>query len=506
MLERELKYDVPADFEMPDLVVDGVTEVSDPEEVALEATYFDTPDHRLAAAGVTLRRRTGGDDAGWHLKVPSAAEPSARHELRVGLGRGVRTVPKRLRATVSGITGGQALSPVAVLRTRRTVRRLVDAKGLVLAEVADDSVDAELVPPDGGLDDAPAPIAWREVEVELVAGEPDLLPRVGSRLDEAGAKRSARQSKVSDLVPGPAAGPEPVVRAKGPVRVLVQHRLSTQLDVLRRLDPLAREDLPEGVHAMRVAVRRLRSALATCRPFLDRSLTDPLRDELGWLSDALGAARDAEVQRDRLDEAIDAMTEERADLDLDTGQVRAALRSDLAEQRDRARAALDDVLASDRYAALLHRLGGLVAEPPWTEHADKRVRGAYRRRVERDLRRVRRRMDAAESAELTPEERRDALHEARKAVKRARYAVEPLRPVYGRSAKRLTKRLKRVQSELGLHQDAVITRCYLLDLTRDGPTPLEPTAALMAGALIERESRAAERYERRAYKAAREVP
>src|SRR5215217_320751 len=126
MLEKEHKYDVGTSFDFPDLSgVDGVAEVSDASRQTLEATYFDTPDHRLSAFGVSLRRRTGGDDDGWHLKLPSAVEPDARDELRIGLGRAVRTVPMRLRETVAGLTGAQDLSPVATITTRRTVRHLL---------------------------------------------------------------------------------------------------------------------------------------------------------------------------------------------------------------------------------------------------------------------------------------------------------------------------------------------------------------------------------------------
>src|SRR6185436_14684991 len=145
--------------------------------------------------------------------------------------------------------------------------------------------------------------AWREIEVELVEGDGALLEAIATRLEDAGVRPSSRASKL-ELVLGRADVVQPV-----------SDRLGTQLHELLLRDPLARENLPEGVHSMRVAVRRLRSALATGRPFLDRSVSEPLRDELEWLSDALGDARDAEMQRDRLEHAIDALVEERQDLD-----------------------------------------------------------------------------------------------------------------------------------------------------------------------------------------------
>ena len=105
----------------------------------------------------------------------------------------------------------------------------------------------------------------------------------------------------------------------------------------------------------------------------------------------------------------------------------------------------------------------------------------------------------------TLEERALALHDARRATKRARYAVEPLRPVYGEPAAELTTRLKTLQTALGEHQDTVVTRVYLHALVQDTHPPLDPAAALTAGALIERESRAAEEYDLQAEAAWRKV-
>ena len=492
MPEHEHKYDVEADFTFPDLAgVKGVADVGEPVEHTLEATYFDTVDHRLTAAGVLIRRRTGGNDDGWHLKLPSAVRTDVRHELQMGLGRAVRTVPKRLRDTVSGLVGGQAIEPVAVIVTERTARRLIDDEGVVLAEVADDQVAASIPDTGGG------PVTWREIEVELIAGDAEVLSRVGKRLIKAGAERTARTSKLSKLIGDPVAEPLGPTRSKDRVQALVAHRLGTQVEVMRRRDPLAREGLPEGVHTMRVAVRRLRSALATSRPFLDRSVTDPIRIELKWVADALGDARDAEVRHERLDDAIDHLVAEHPDIDWDEESARPALWSSLVDRHERAQVTLNQVLTSERYAGLLDALRELVADPPWSTNSTKKIQGAYRRVVERELDRVHERMQAAFETELTTEERAHALHEARKATKRARYAVEPLRPIYGSEAKKLVKRLKGLQSALGLHQDTVVTRAHLLQVSRSKPA-LQPSAALLAGALVERESRDAERYEEQA--------
>lgn len=213
-LETERKYDVRPDFRLPDLAgLPGVAAVSPARRQRLTATYFDTAGLRLAAARITLRRRTGGQDAGWHLKLPVHAD--TRREVRLPAGRPERPVPAQLASLVSDLAGGQALIPVARLRTVRTVRHLLGDAGQVLAEVADDRVTASRAAPPGPGGGAepggPAqphwqePVSWREIEVELAAGDSGLLAAAGRRLASAGAAPAGSASKLHRLL-GSAAG------------------------------------------------------------------------------------------------------------------------------------------------------------------------------------------------------------------------------------------------------------------------------------------------------------
>jgi CHAD domain-containing protein len=74
------------------------------------------------------------------------------------------------------------------------------------------------------------------------------------------------------------------------------------------------------------------------------------------------------------------------------------------------------------------------------------------------FRRVRSRMQQAQAQTDPGAHRDEALHEARKAAKRARYAAEAAEPAAGKSAHRSVQHLKRVQTRLGDHQDTVIAR------------------------------------------------
>src|SRR6201986_2390865 len=130
VIETEQKFDVPTGFELPSLTGPGVASMAPPDLLELSATYFDTPGLRLAAAHITLRRRTGGTDAGWHIKLPVSAD--TRRELRFPLGEPTARVPDEIAAEVAPWTAGEQLVPVALLQTERTVRRLVGPAGGVL--------------------------------------------------------------------------------------------------------------------------------------------------------------------------------------------------------------------------------------------------------------------------------------------------------------------------------------------------------------------------------------
>ena len=174
--EIERKYESD-ESGLPDLTgVAGVRAVIDKGVANLDAVYYDTADERLAKASITLRRRTGGSDAGWHLKVPVA--PGVRDEIREPLSD---TVPRTLAGLVRSRVREAELLPVVRPRSDRDLRHLVDAEGVLLAEVSVDAVHAERLADDGGT------AQWTEIEVELADdGDPVFLDKVEKRLRKAG--------------------------------------------------------------------------------------------------------------------------------------------------------------------------------------------------------------------------------------------------------------------------------------------------------------------------------
>jgi hypothetical protein len=196
-VEIEQKFDVDEDFERPDFgVLPGVTAAA-PVVHRLAATYFDTQGDRLAANKITLRRRTGGTDEGWHLKLPAA--DGNRQELHEPLGDSADEVPKRFASRVAEVTGGHPLAPIAQLDTERTVVTLTRDDGRPVAEVADDMVTARRLngTPGGG---AGQPLRWREVEVEVPEPEPELQQAAADLLLAAGARPSGEASKLGRLL------------------------------------------------------------------------------------------------------------------------------------------------------------------------------------------------------------------------------------------------------------------------------------------------------------------
>jgi inorganic triphosphatase YgiF len=196
-LETEQKYDATADFTLPDLSLAGRANPAGRYRYYLSATYFDTDELDLIKNRITLRRRVGGPDEGWHLKLP--VRQDTRQEVRRPLGDGdAGTVPAVLAAQVADITAGRPLHPIAILDTERTVVTLAGQSGEPLAEVADDLVTATRLDEPGA-----EPMRWREIEVEAVgndAGRPGLLEAASQKLREAGAIRSSSASKLGRLL------------------------------------------------------------------------------------------------------------------------------------------------------------------------------------------------------------------------------------------------------------------------------------------------------------------
>ncbi|MEV0230088.1 CYTH and CHAD domain-containing protein [Nonomuraea sp. NPDC050786] len=437
-IEIEDKFDVTPDYAIPDL--SGLADVVGPKSYQLVALYYDTPDLRLATRGITLRRRRGGSDPGWHLKLPKAK--GARQEITHPLTRSTKIVPPELAELVRAYTRGAELQPVAELDTRRSVTVLVDGD-TELVEIADDRVKGTV------FQDEPRIVRWREVEAELLAEDRRaFLAKVGKRLRKAGATPSAAGSKLAKLLepaPLPKAPTEP-----GTAGETVVAYLAGQVAALLAQDPRVRRAEEDAVHQMRVAARRLRSALKAFKSIVTD--TGQVQDELRRLGAVLGEARDLEVIRARFARELAGLRPE-----LVTGPIQTRLGDDLREREHEAYARIDDTLNSDRYYALLDALDQLVSAPNLGKAAARPAQDKLSAIAAANWARVTKAYDTAQAID-DPERRETAMHDVRKAAKRARYTAEALQPTLGKSMAKLAKLAEDVQEILGAHQDGVVAQ------------------------------------------------
>lgn len=448
--EREDKFDAGPEFDLPSLDTlipkGGAAQASD---VQLVSTYFDTDELDLLRRGITIRRRRGDADTGWHAKVPA---DKARTEIRLPLGTGEDvTVPEELASLLVGAALGKPLTQVATLTSLRSIHVLTDAEGGVVAELADDSVTVDVAGSEGH--------AWRELEVELgPAGSEAELKRLGKALRAAGASRGEHPSKLHRALRS-----HDVPAYSGALGAVVDY-LEAQTQAIFAGDVYLRRGL-DPIHSTRVAIRRYRSTLRVFADVFDEGRAVSLEAELSWYASLLGEVRDRQVQRARFVESVRDLPEH-----LVLGPVAARIENDLLGEQIRYREVVTVEQNGDRYRALLAELSAWSRELPISESAaeinaaelDKLARKAGKKVSKR----VATAIDGGDDA---------ALHRARKASKRARYAAELVRPIVGKKeAKARIERYKGVQEILGEHQDAVVAASTLLQLGRKaGVTPGE---------------------------------
>lgn len=462
--EREVKLGCAPEFELPDLTaVPGVAHAPRQPRMTLTAAYYDTADLQLARWGITLRRRTGGKDDGWTLKLPEA---TSRAEVTMPL-TAARRPPAELARLVSAYTRGAALRLVTTLVTIRTTVVLQDRGNNAWAEVVRDAVAALR----GGREVA----SWHELEVEALTDSAQLSPVVAV-LVAAGARPSSQTSKAiralgerARLPPDPPP-PEPFTRSS-PAGQLATAALREATRTLMTQDPRVRLGGEDAVHQMRVAARRLRSVLLVFAPLVDPIWLAEVRAELGWLGTALGDARDHEVVLDLVMGELDQL--------LGDGVGSAAIRSSISATLARLSPADSggELLDDPRWARLLRQLVLACASPPLTPASELPVDVAATPLVARAWRRL---TTQAERLDRRRPEA-EAYHRMRILTKRLRYAVEALEPAHTRSAGRLGTKLADQQAFLGDYNDVRVARELLARMVASGG--LEPAAAFLLGQL-----------------------
>ncbi|MFN8125208.1 MAG: CHAD domain-containing protein [Candidatus Nanopelagicales bacterium] len=451
---------VHALFRLPELDdLPGVSAIEGGDTVTVDDVHFDTEDLRLFRWGIVLTRRQGGTEPGWHCAFPAGDYDGDDDEL---VFPDAKEIPAELRDLLYPLTRDQILVPVAHLRTEQTAHRLDDDSGEPTLTLLDETVSI--------LDGKHVAARFREIELVPLspeAGRGSMSEAVDDALRTAGAVAAVTTRAATALGPRASAPPDVVesdpVRPEDPAGEAVRAHLAKHIRRFLLQDVRVRRDLPDSVHQMRVAARRIRSGLRGFGPLVDAEWSRHLRTELGWIAGELGAVRDTEVMIERLDERAADLPPDEADLAQTA--VDNALTVRITDAREHALGAL----GSERHHRLLVALVDAAGNPRLTPAADRPCAEALPPLVDKTWRRLAKDVD-----QLHLDSPAHPWHETRIAAKKARYAAEAVEPVFGRPAKELVRALEQVTEILGDHQDAHVAQMTLRSLATepgmDAPT------------------------------------
>lgn len=447
-VEREVKLAVGDHFRLPELSGTPL-----PRRL-LTSTYYDTSQYDLAHAGITLRHRVERGKQAWQLKLALMKD---RQEIELVDRQSIP--PTLFRDLLLLHLGQRPLMPVATLRVWRAgVRVRIDN-----APVADVTLDHVSVIKNGA-----ALQRFRELEIEQVNRKDGALPDLERQLRRAGAEDHDGRPKLVRALSLIAPGPEPQPTLDAPVMDHVKWALARHVRWLIAHDPgvrLGRE--PESLHQMRVATRQLRAVLRAARPLLVPEWADSLRDELRWLGQLLGPARDLDVQ-------LAYFREEATALEARDRRPLTQFIAHLEAQRNNVQEFLLNELKSERYLDLIRRLQQAPHNPTIVE-STVTLRDLAKQEFSKLRNTIRQAGDSPNNAKI---------HKIRIRTKRARYAAELAEPMVGKPATRFINKARAVQDALGMHQDAIQAEAYIRAFLKQSTSV---RASFVAGRMVERQ-------------------
>jgi CHAD domain-containing protein len=420
----------------------------------LTSTYYDTSQYDLAHAGITLRHRVERGKQAWQLKLPLMKD---RQEVEILDRQSIP--PTTFRDLLFLHLGQRQLMPVATLRVWRSGVR-VRRDNVPVADVTLDHVSV--------VKNGTVLQRFRELEIEQVDGKDSTLPDLEKQLRQAGAEDHDGRPKLFRALSLVAPSSEPQPASDAPVVDHVKWALARHVRWLIAHDPgarLGRE--PESLHQMRVAARQLRAVLRATRPLLVPEWADSLRDELRWLGQLLGPARDLDVQ-------LAYFRRESAALDARDRRPLTEFIAHLEAQRNNVQEVLLNELKSERYLDLIRRLQQAAHDPTVIE-STVTLRDLAKHEFTKLRNAIRQAAHAPNNAKI---------HETRIKTKRARYAAELAEPTVGKPATRFINKARAVQDVLGMHQDSIQAEAHIRAFLKKSTSA---RAAFVAGRMVERQ-------------------
>ena len=450
--------------------------------------YFDTPGWSILAAGWACRVRHRPDDDKLTLKSLHGGNGNVFVRAEISQATGIHTNDAQLRpgsGPVSDTLGdiildGATAAELFRISSRRTVYDL-GKPGTPPVHIELD-LDESRIEAETRTEKATGILNFTELEIELKSGSAEDLESAATLLHDEAGLMPAQYSKferglqaagleIDELLAGPKTTP---MDEGEPVLKLLYAYFAEQLAIIRRQHPRALEGIdPEGVHQMRVAMRRMRAVMRAFRGIVGDDVVSHFNGELRWLARNLGRARDADV------------TERGAK---NTDDVAADHYERFLEQETiSAYEHLVEVLQSERCAVLEHELEQFVAAGPTEEmkerHSNHSIAECARDFVAVALGRLLAHGDAIDAD--SPARR---LHKLRIETKRFRYLLDFFSTVQGEKWTATTESVKRLQDVLGEHQDAVTAQAQLADYATSIPLEEKNRDMLLAtGRLMQKE-------------------
>lgn len=462
----------------------------------LVSAYFDTADGRLRARGLALRIRRMGRRRVQTLKTEhhagGLAADRAEHEVAVaGDVPDLAAFERPGARELVGLVLPGELVPIFETRIERTA--------FTVAWPGSERPEAEI---EVALDRGWILAGKRreeisELELELRRGAPSALVGLAEELRsiaplslETRDKAMRGWALAADWVPPPRKSGPVILDPRGSVGdALRRIGLACLGHWLANLAPAADGRDPEGLHQLRVALRRLRSALSLFKGVVPEADRARFNGELRWLLGELGAARDCDV----LAGELTAPLAEEEGLAEEVELLRRILSARRPVLYERVRAAL----ASRRTADLVLDVGAWLELGRFREHADPQsldvldgpvgpFAAATLERRWKKARKLGRRLERLDPA---------GRHELRIAVKKLRYGLDFLASLWPEAqTRRFLGRLAELQDRLGHLNDVVVARDQARGLLQElVGDPMAPTAALALGALVGWHARATRR-------------
>src|SRR4051794_35902894 len=441
----------------------------------LKSVYYDTPERTLRRHGLSLRVRQSGARFVQTVKTDAVDDPLRRGEwemrvlsLAPDLGLAMPFIPEKLRGNLEA-QPLESLSPADVHRHARPIEL---PSGTV--EIAFDQ--GELTAGDRSL-----PVS--EIELELKSGSASAIYEIALRLAEHGdvmpsiRTKSARGFDLAADKPPSARRPrklrlDPSVTLDEAFATILR---SCFLHLLQSLPAVEDGRNPEGVHQLRVSLRRLRSALGLMRSVGALSNLDALRSEARWLAQDLSAARDWDVFRLETLPTTAKACPSVAGFDA-LGRAAAGRQSDAYRKAP-------GVLEDRRCAVFLLGLGSWIETRGWRNDLAAQDLGQLAEPAVTFAQCI---LSEQYAKVLRPGRRfkslpAEGLHRLRLATKRLRYLSEFLLPLFAdrKSARKFSRRLAGLQEQLGAFNDMAGTASFLHG--PDAPAHRPPAPAATVG-------------------------